>query len=174
MGKETKKSGLSSLLAPLNMKLSGWPHQDAPAGLAKRSHYLIIWISKPSNGFMIWDTGWSSAFIIAGCRASFQCSMSWPVKKKRNASKYFRGQTERNSELCKLIEQKPGKVNETPGSRGREKTPENEKTAAGKAERPWCDLNFKAKNARKKLVFCKFLAFLHKKFRTAILSKLPS
>ena len=64
-------------------------------------------------------------------------------------------QTERNSELCKLIERKPGKVNEIPlkvneipGSRGRKKTPENGKTAAGKTERPWCDLYFKAKNAR--------------------------
>ncbi len=53
------------------------------------------------------------------------------------------GQTERSSELCKLIERKPGKVNEiplkvneTPRSQGREKTPENEKTAAGKTERP--------------------------------------
>ena len=54
-----------------------------------------------------------------------------------------RRQTERNSELCKPIERKPGKVNEiplklndTPGSRRREKIPENEKTAAGKVERP--------------------------------------
>ena len=69
--------------------------------------------------------------------------MSCLVLKKRNASKYSRRQTERNSELCKLIERKPGKVNEiplkvneTPGSRGRKMTPENEKTAAGKAERP--------------------------------------
>ena len=90
-------------------------------------------------------------------------------------------QTERYSELCKLIERKPGKVNEiplkvneTPGSRGRKKTQENEKMAAGKTVRPRCNLNFKAKNARKKQDFCKFLAFLHKKFRTAILSKLPS
>ena len=110
----SKQVGLSSLLPPLNMKLLGWPHQVAPAGLAKRRHYLIIWISKPSNGITIWDTRWSSAFIIAGCKALFQCSMSWPVKKKRNASKYSRRQTERNTKLCKLIERKPGKVNEIP------------------------------------------------------------
>jgi hypothetical protein len=52
-------------------------------------------------------------------------------------------QLERLLGLCKLIERKPGKVNEiplkvneTPGSQGQEKTPENEKTGAGKTERP--------------------------------------
>ena len=77
------------------MKWSGWPHQVAPAGLAKHRHYPIIWISKPSNGIMIWDTGWSNAFIIAVCKASFRCLMSWPMRKKRNASKYCRRQIER-------------------------------------------------------------------------------
>ncbi len=167
----SKQAGLNSLLALSNMKWLGWPHQVAPAGLAKHRHYPIIWISKPSNGIMIWDTGWSNAFIIAVCKASFRCLMSWPMRKKRNASKYSRRPTERNPELCKLIERNPGKVNEiplklndTPGSWGREKSPENEITAARKAERPWYDLNFKAKNARKKQDFCKFLAFLHKKY----------
>ena len=48
-------------------------------------------------------------------------------------------QTERNSELCKLIERKPGKVNEIPlkvnettGNRSREKTRENEKNGRRK------------------------------------------
>ena len=92
-------------------------------------------------------------------------------KHKLNETKYYVNQL---SETPEKMNEIPLKVNDTPGRQVREKTPESERTAARKAGRPWFDLNFKAKNARKKQDFCKFLAFLRKKVKAAILSELPS
>ena len=58
-------------------------------------------------------------------------------------SKEMKTQTERNAELCKLIERKPGKMNESPlkvndysGSGSEKKAPESKKSAARNDERP--------------------------------------
>jgi hypothetical protein len=47
-------------------------------------------------------------------KATFDNSIGFQRTTVENASKYSRRQTERNSELCKLIERNPGKVNEIP------------------------------------------------------------
>ena len=58
-------------------------------------------------------------------------------------SKEIKTQTERNPELCKLVERKPGKVNESPlklndysGSWGEEKARKSKKSADRNDERP--------------------------------------